>query len=60
MPISELYKLPIVKQDDFRLYKEAVGLVTEEEKIEENERIIKMSQEHIPAGDDFLLGIIQE
>ena len=28
MPIQDLYKQPEVKQGDFRLYKEAVGLIS--------------------------------
>lgn len=29
MSIEELYKLPIVKRQDFRLYKEAIDIITE-------------------------------
>ena len=32
MPIQDLYKMPSVKQGDFAIYKEAIGLTTEEDK----------------------------
>jgi hypothetical protein len=32
LSIKEIYQMPIVKQGDFRLYKEAVGIVSEQEK----------------------------
>jgi hypothetical protein len=39
MPIEEIYKLPQVKNDDFRLYKEAIGIITEDQKRMEQQMI---------------------
>ena len=32
MPTEKLYKLPQVKRNDFRIYKEAIGMITEEDR----------------------------
>jgi len=39
MPIQELYEMPVVKKNDYRLYREAIGLISEEEIKQQRDRI---------------------
>jgi len=39
MPIQELYNMPVVKKNDYRLYREAIGLISKEEIRQQRERI---------------------
>ena len=39
MPVQELYEMPVVKKNDYRLYREAIGLISEEEIKQQRDRI---------------------
>ena len=58
MPISEIYKMPIVRQDNFRLYKEAIGMITEDEKAREQQDIIMRCQENCDPNDLIIENIL--
>lgn len=52
--------MPIVKKGDFKIYREAVGIVDENQRRKEQERVIKLSQEFIPEEDDMLGEILDQ
>ena len=58
MPIQDLYKLPEVKQNDFRVYKEALGLITQDEIKREQQQIIKQYQESTDPADSIIDNIL--
>mmetsp|Transcript_8267 Transcript_8267/g.13833 ORF Transcript_8267/g.13833 Transcript_8267/m.13833 type:complete len:83 (+) Transcript_8267:98-346(+) len=59
MPLSEIYKLPHVRRDDFRIYKEALGIIDQEQKEQEKEMMIKRCQEICDPNDDILENILE-
>ena len=58
MPIQELYKLPQVRRNDYRVYKEAIGLISEDQKRYEQQVLTQRCQESVDPEDDRLLGNI--
>lgn len=60
LPIQQIYQMPEFKRDSDRIYNEALGLRTTQDKHEEMKELQQRCASAIAKGDDILKEILEE
>lgn len=60
MKSAQLYQLPLVKKDNFKLYKESVGIISPDQIQYEQQELIRKSEAYVPPQDDMIQDILNE